>query len=520
MNTKLPQSLYKEPHRSIIYLISLTLIRAGVQLALYRQGFISVSADEFARGVRAAKWAENPTIDILTDVYGVWLPIEKYINGLALLVWPDVILTPRVTVFIASSFLLITIYLLTYYLFNHVAISILSSLLIAFSPWYTWLSGTPMLEMYYFFCFFTGVLFLIVWLKDERRGYWLWAGLCFLLASGIHVPSWTFINLVNLLTLPYLYKFIKRKDFKNLSRLIAYYIISNGLIISFQIIEFFDTGKVFGFLAKHTFYTKDVYNGYNIPILDKFLYYPQLIIQHTSITIWVSLFIALIFLRRDQDRLWKVSPLLFAALSLYLNSTLNIFSVPTAAAPARYSLIYVIILSFYMAYATYHLFKLGMNFANPLKKYIPIIIATFLFTYSLWWGASHILDYPQGMLKDSLDTGSRLNILMDEDTDRYMVELRYWDYLAINLTSRHYDEMIFDREQDFRNRNTPSIFLQEPDVVCRELLMADLHYVVLQDEGLKVNAQQIEILKPHESIGRWTIYQVIPESERTDDSCQ
>ena len=118
MKQILPKILSEEPQRSIIYLVSLTFVRAGIQIALYRQGFISVAADEFARGIRAAKWAENPHINILTDVQGIWLPLEKYLNGLLLLVWPDVILAPRVTVFAASCLLLVTMYLLTYYLFN------------------------------------------------------------------------------------------------------------------------------------------------------------------------------------------------------------------------------------------------------------------------------------------------------------------------------------------------------------------------------------------------------------------
>ena len=520
MKKQLSKIFHTEPHRSILYLISLLLVRAGLQIALYRQGFVSVAADEFARGIRAAKWAEHPSIDILVDVQGTWLPIEKYINGLLLLIWPDVILAPRLTVFIASALLLITIYLLTYYLFDHFAIAVLSSLFIAFFPWYVWLSGTPMLEMYYFTCFFAGVLFLMIWLREGRKRYWLWAGLCFLLASGLHVQSWTFINLVNLLTLPHLYKFFRRKEYGNVSRLIAFYILGNGLIICFTLIEFLQTGTVFAFLSSHTSYSKWFYNGYDVSILKKLLYYPKLIIHHSSAVIWVNLGIALFFLRREQDRLWKLSPLIFAMLALLLNSVLNVFSGPPSAAPPRYSLFYVIILSFYMAYSTYYLFMLGWKQSHSFTKYPPIVLSIFLFMYGLWWGGTRIFDYPQGMSMDSVKIGSELNLLLDERLGIYMIELRYWDYLAVNLTSHYYDEMVFDREQNFRDRHTPSIFLQESSAICSDLLTANIQYIILNDGELKANAEQLDILYPYKDIGDWTIYIVAPKSNHVNDVCQ
>ena len=135
MKQSLSNIFSKEPHRSIIYLVSLIAIRLGMQVTLYQRGFIVVAADEFARGIRAAKWADNPQIDILADVQGTWLPFEKYLNGLFLYIVPDVIVAPRITVFIASCLLLITLYIFTYFLFKHVAIAILSTLFIAFQPW-------------------------------------------------------------------------------------------------------------------------------------------------------------------------------------------------------------------------------------------------------------------------------------------------------------------------------------------------------------------------------------------------
>ncbi len=519
MKQYLLRILKEEPYRNILYLVSLILVRAGIQIALYQQGFISVAADEFARGIRAAKWAENPQIDVLTDVQGVWLPFEKYVNGLLLMVWPDVILAPRVTVFIASCLLLVSIYLLTYYLFNNFATAVLSSLFITFQPWYVWLSGTPMLEMYYFACFFAGLLFIIIWLKEFRRRYWFWAGVCFLLASGFHVQSWTLINLVNLLTLPYFYRFIRQREYLNLTKLIVYYALSNGVIISFTLIEFFHTGTVFAFLANHTSYSKWYYNGYDVPIWQKLSYYSKIVVRNSSVIVWLCLFIALIFLGKDKERGWKLFPLLLAVLALLLNSVMNAFSGPPSAAPGRYSLFYVLTLSFYVGYGTYRLFTLPCKQVRQLIRYFPVVIAVFLFSYGLWWGAYRIPDYPQGMPLDAVEVGESLNVMLNDAPGIYMVELRYWEFLAVDLTSRHYDEIIFDREKNLRDRNTPSVFLQESADVCESLSIQDLRYVVLKDESLKLRAHQIDILKMRQDVGAWTIYEVIPESERAFQTC-
>ncbi len=513
------QRLSKETQRSIIYLITLSLARAGIQIALYRQGFISVAADEFARGIRAATWAANPHVNILADVQGTWLPFEKYLNGLLLLVFPDVILAPRLTVFVASCLVLAAVYWLAYHLFGEGA-AVLSTLFLTFQPWFVWLSGTPMLEMYYFAFFFAGLFFIIMWLKESRKGYWLWAGSCFLLASGFHVQSWTFINIVNLFTLPTLYQFVRRKEYANLSRLFAYYVLGNGLIIGYVLIEYIYTGHILTFLAKHTSYSKWFYNGYDVSAIDKFLYYPKLIVQHTSGTLWLGLFAALFFVGRNRGWQWKLFPLLLAILTLLLNSVMNLFSGPPSAAPGRYSLFYMILLSFYMGYGTYRLFLFGNQQTRQLMKVSLMTAALALFLYGVGWGANRISEFPRGVAIDAVEVGRDLDTLLSANPGRFMVELHYWDYLGINLTAHHFDAILFDREKNLLDRTTPSIFLQEPSRVCEELLQTpELRYVSLKDETLKARAQDVNILRLYRNVGTWTIYEVIPASERDGKIC-
>ena len=478
--------------------------------AIYRNGFISVSADEFSRGIRAAQWAENPELNLLKDITGTWLPFEKFLNGFMLLIWPDVLFAPRFTVFFTSAILIITIYFLTYYLFYSWIIAVLSTMFISFLPWFVWLSATPMLEIYYFAGFFAGMLFLIIWLREARNWYWLLAGFCFFLASGFHVQSWTYINLVNLFTLPFLIRFIKRREYSKLSKLVGYYIVSNTFIIAYGLLGFYFTGEIFYFLSSHTYYSRWFYNGYDIAASKKLLYYPNIIVRNASPVIWISFVVAILFLIRDKDRFWKLFPLLLAVTALLLNSIMNLLSGPPSAAPDRYSLFFVIVLSFYLAYATYQSFHFGwINFDKFFG--IPImILAVFLFMYATYWGINRIDDHDNEEFADAIGAGKTLNTLLLNNPGNYMVELDYWDYLAIDLTSGFYGNFLLDREQDLFDRNIPSMLSEDLDL-CHTLVQDNLKYVVLKDGTLKSIAAEIKLLRLHSSIGSWTIFEVVPE---------
>ncbi len=503
--------LSTEPWRSLSFLSVLMTARLFLQVHLYKIGLLSVSADEFSRGIRAAKWALNPTINILADIQDTWLPFEKYLNGIALMVWPDVIKTPRATVFIASCLVLIALFFIVYHLSNRFSIAAISISLITIQPWFAWLSGTPMLEMYCYAFFFGGLYFFIVWLDKARKGFWLLAGISFLIASGFHYESWIYINIVNLLSLPILVHFLKKRNFSYVLKLVAYYFISNGLIITFSILTFFQTGEFISFLSAHTNYSKWYYFGYTIPNLEKFLYYPKLIINNSTWVIWPIAIIGLLLLIRDKVKNQSWMFLSLGLIALLMNSIANIFSVPATAAPNRYSLFYLIIILPFCAYGIYNLFIWGKSLRS--KKFaIPIQIAVvMLFIYLLWWGASRIPQLPGGLPKETITVGSFLHHRLDQDSlsnnETYMVQLKYWDYLGVELSAGHFDSIVFDREENIYNRNTVSIFYNQPDEVYSDLLNDKVTYIALQDTELQKIVSNYSFIQQIQVIGPWTIYQ-------------
>jgi hypothetical protein len=504
------KQLNTEPIRSFLFITSLVLLKLILQLVLFSQDFVSVSADEFSRGIRAAKWALKPQLNLLSDMKGTWLPFEKYLNGFLLMVWPDVFWAPRVTVFIASCFVMIALYVLVYYLFEDFVTASLDSILLVFQPWYIWLSATPMLEMYYLAFFLGGVVFFIAWLKDSSRGFWFWAGLCFMLASGFHWQSWVYVNLVFLITVNYFFQYASHQQFGRLARLIGVYLLSNSIIIISVILEYLITGQIFSFLSHHTHYSKWFYKGYEVSILEKLLYYPKLIVDNSSTAIWVFVLAGIAFLVIEKASRWKFFPLTFAVLGLSFNSVMNVISVPATAAPARYSLFYLMMLSPYAAYGTYRLSTIGRQWSPRLLSYTSAFLSIGLFSYSIWWGMVRIAEFPLVVSKDAVTTGYLLNQKLNQNEGvqltRYLVELEYWDFLGVQLTAGHYDAVYYDREYDLFNRDAPSIFMEKPIVVCDKLASQNIRYVALYDSQLKENAQTFYCLDIEMQFGSWTVF--------------
>lgn len=506
----------RQPNLSVLFLSLLMLVRAAVQIFLYKSGFISVAADEINRGIRAAQWAANPQFNLIKDVQDVWLPFEKYLNGLALMIWPDVIKAPRATIFLASCIVLVAWFGLIYRLFKNFPTAALATLFTAFLPWFVWLSGTPMLEMYYFAGFFAGLYFLVVWLQEDRKGYWALAGLCFLLASGFHYQSWTFINVVNLVSLVFFFTYLSRRQYRRCLQLVGFYFLGNALVVSFTAIDYFDTGKLFNFLANHTTYSKWVYSGYNVPVLEKLKYYPQLAFENASLWFWILALLSCLLLLIRRDAFEKWIPLLVGGLAIAINSVMNVFSVPATAAPGRYCIFYVMMATPYLADGLVQIWQSGRLVKFPWARVLTGVLAAALCAVTLWWGVSRIKTYQNATSIAALDVGRAINQLMpaarpgETAQPKYMIQLLYWDFLTVELTAGHYDAVVFDRELDYYDRNKPSVFTQNASVVYQTLNDENIKVIALQDAALKETVKTMSFMKEEKSLWDWTIYRFVP----------
>lgn len=500
--------------RTLYFLGAVLVAKVAVAVYLAASGFVSVSADEFARGLVAVQWARSPRFNLVADISGIWLPLEKYLNGVLLMIWPDAYVTPRVSTFVASCVLAVVVYVWVYRLYGRIEVAEIATLLVIVQPWYLWLSSTPMLEMYYLPFVLGGLMLMTRWLRRVEGRDWLYAGCCLLVASGFHVQSWTFINLLNLLTVGYWVRFAIQQRWGPMAKLSGFYLLGNGLILLFTAIEYVTTGSVFGFLSRHAVYSKWFYAGYGVSFWEKFLYYPNLVAEHVHIAVFVLAVVGLWWTLRTRSAPGQLLPLGLGLLALLLNSALNVVSVPPTAAPGRYSLFYLLLLAPYAAYGVDRLMEVGRTGTFKFVRMSAVtvaLLATLLITRQ---GLNRLPDFPQGVLRGAVDAGYFLKDVLgstaSEPEQTFMVELVYWDFLGVELASGHDDRRVYDRVYDIFDRDKPSMLWGEPDQVRAELAKQHVRYLALRDHELAAHVTHLPYVNPLREFGTWRVYAVTP----------
>lgn len=494
---------------TIFYLVILQIGRAALQVSLFRKGFISVSADEFTRTIRALNWSKKMIFDFGKDFTDVWLPFEKYLNGLALKIYPEAIITPRITVFLFSCVATISLFILLKLSFESYTFAILGTTMISFQPWFVWLSGTPMLEMYYFPFLFFGIALVIYWLKNEKSKCAYLAGICFLIGSGFHIQSWVFINIINLLVFVFLLTKIGKISKNQLLPYFSLFLISNFLIIIIWLYGMIQTGELLAPFRSHVNYSRWYYAYDQVVWFEKLFYYPRLVWNAMPVSLWILVFVGVIISLRDIN-LWNFIPFVIGFTTLSINSIINIFSAPASAAPERFSLFYTSLILPYSIAGIFGLYKIAKKL--PTGKYIcwfGLSCLVFVFLLGFQQNVIKILQFPVGMAEDTIRTGYFLQRMIHSSptSGKIMIELKYWDYQAIKALIGREDLILYDRKYDIYNRNIPSILTDLSFSICDYLLDNDIKWVVVQDETLKTIADRQNCLSLRKEIGRWKVFE-------------
>lgn len=506
---------------AVLFFLALTAVRALFQLHLYRLGFVSLSADEFARGLRALAWSQHLHVNLVKDLASPWPPFEMYLNGLAIRLYHDPYLAPRLTVFIASCLLLLALFFLVHQLVDSWLVAALAVLFSAAQPWFIWLSATPMLEIYFLACFLGGLACLLHWLRRERGWGWLAAGLLFLLASGFHIQSWAQINLVNLFTLYFLARWLRRCQFALAGRLVLFWLLGNSFILFWGAAEYLTTGRLFAILASHADYSRWFYGGYDVAMSEKLLYYPRLVWRVVPLWAWLTAVAGVGFLI-GRRQLRPFLPLGLGIPTLAIASFFNLTSGPPSAAPDRYALFYLLLLAPYVAAGFYQPAQLGWRWATARgKNRLAFAWATFLgglFIAALGYAIVVAQNFPIGMPADTVETGRYLRRMLAEPIlssppllpqEKIMIEARYWDFLALELMIEETGLLLYDREHDYLHRDNPSRLWKADEAVRAWLLAEQVGLIALRDPQLKERAALLPFLAPQTEVGNWSIYRLL-----------
>jgi hypothetical protein len=178
-------------------LLALVMAQTALQLLLYFLGYRAFSADDFGRPLSAAHWLRDPSFDLGMDGWlglagSGWLSLSDYLLGAALLVYPDLYVTPRIVNLILSSVAVVTTYVLGRELFGR-RVGLVAAFLLAFQPWIVWLgmsgmsSDLPCLVAIPLF----GTYFYR-WLRTDRSSALLASAGFLTFANGFRYEAWLF----------------------------------------------------------------------------------------------------------------------------------------------------------------------------------------------------------------------------------------------------------------------------------------------------------------------------------------
>ena len=191
-------SAAKLPLFAMLFLGAVVLVKTVLQLSLYLIGYRAFTGDDFARALRSDRWLQaiDKGFDLTTwlnlNLGMPQLPFPDYLFGLALALYRDVYITPKVMNLLLSSIAVVIVYLLGRKLFGRSA-GLFAAILCAFQPWIIWLglsgmtSELPSVIMITLFG-----LFLLRWLETNHSVSLLAAAGCLFVAAGIRFENWFF----------------------------------------------------------------------------------------------------------------------------------------------------------------------------------------------------------------------------------------------------------------------------------------------------------------------------------------
>jgi hypothetical protein len=174
---------------------AVVLVRVGLSLVARQTGYLEYNADGYARIVHAAAWAAAPHLEV-----GVWLPLQFWLTGAALWLWPDLTVTPVALNFLASLASALLLAAIGRRL-GGPATGWLTGLLAAAFPWSIWFGLSGLAEAPFAAAVAAAGLGLVAWLSggetyphpnplpQRGRGDGAWSGEAAALGPAPLAPS-------------------------------------------------------------------------------------------------------------------------------------------------------------------------------------------------------------------------------------------------------------------------------------------------------------------------------------------
>ncbi|MBK1659605.1 hypothetical protein [Paracraurococcus ruber] len=207
----------------------------ALQSGLAGIGFLRLGADESARTLMALQltWANA------LEPY-IWPPFTKLLLGLALQVWPDPVLVPRLLASVAGLLTILAVVRLSDMIFGDRRIGLLAGLLSLLIPHRLIFATVPMSDIYAHLFLLLAAGCVLAWLRHGSVAQLLLGCLCVLLAETVRFEAALFGGTIGLLVL---HRWLWRRELRAAPAILA------GLLLgSFPLLWVLDTWAWYGSL--------------------------------------------------------------------------------------------------------------------------------------------------------------------------------------------------------------------------------------------------------------------------------
>ena len=128
---------------------------------------------------------------------------------------------------------------------------------------------------------------------------------------------------------------------------------------------------------------------------------------------------------------------------------------------------------------------------------------------------------------EGLAVGQKIRALRSDHSDisqrPVLIELSYWQYLAIHVGANDVSSIIYDRERDIGQRQAPSLLVTDIEAFRNCLSLYRLSYIVVKSPELRDIVESSLKISPSEEVNEYAFYQVpenlLKESATANNSC-
>ena len=477
-----PKEIHLEKRYIWLVLVLFLCMRVVLQALIYRAGFKSITADEFGRIVLASQWAENPH-----PIWGGgWLPFGEYLFGIALKLKWELLWIPRLITILFGLASIIFMYLFSLSIFNDHRVAIASTVWMGLNPIHVQLSSVPLTEMLYGALVVGMAWYFSRYLSSQKVTHLISAAILMAIANGFRFEAWLF-SIVLIIFLFWEFFPILKSDV-NLSMGLTL-TGSASLIIAFpvawMIASYYQSGNFFSSLD-----FVRVYKATWQAAGTDFLAYARTILSSDPFLAILAPFgIGYLTIKKEKskDKIWYIA---LATIPFILFISLHRGQIEPHGIMFRYMGLFTFFL--YPA-AAFLSIKLIHRFSDS-----EILIKWMIIGLVLVIGVFQVNNNFRLIINDlsatGLNVGQKIRYLRESNPTisqrPVMVELSYWEYLAIQVGANDINEVIYDRPIDLQNHQNESWISTDFEAFLGCLATNNVSYVIVKSPSLKQIIEQ------------------------------